>query len=350
LSETVGDDANFAFDDANTDDDISIKSATSNPVASNLQVKANNTSDSYLVGSFKLDVDDQSGDVSITSLPVTLTIDDSSNTASSDDAADIIDSVTFKIDGKDYDADLDSETVTNGDGGGVYLVEFDAGDWEIAAGDQSEVKVYAKFNEQSSNYGSGTTVVASIAGSAIAAETSADDVTVTGSFTGKTHTLSVDAPTFDLVSKSFSLYQAIDGVTTGLEDVFLAKFVFNVTAADEDVYLSKGMESFDEASYNTAADETQFTQTLGGTLNSAVLDADDATLDDGLTSSFLITAGSTEKFTLSFYVRGANDSSKVQIDSFAYGTADDTSTQYDYDSVVNTGLTAFVTNSTYLAK
>ena len=353
LSESLGDNVTLTdgFEDANVDDDISIKSSSSNPVASTLQVEANNSSDQFLLGVFKLDVDDQSSDVSITTVTATLTINDASDTTASDDAADIIDEVVFKIDGTDYTADLDSETVTDGDGDGIYSVDLDSGDLTINAGDSVDVKIYASFNDQSGNYGPGTTVVASVTGSSdIDAETDNDDVTVSGSFTGKTHTLSVDAPTFELVSKSFSLYQAIDGVATGEEDIFLAKFVFNVTAADEDVYLSKGMESFDEANYDTAGDETQFTKTNGGTLESAVLDADDSTLDDGLTSSFLVTSGSTEKFTLSFYVRGANNSAIVQVDSFAYGTADDASTQYEYNSAVSSGLTAFVTNSTYLAK
>lgn len=341
-------DETITFEDASIDDDISIKSSTSNPVASNLQVSADNNSDSFLVGVFKLDVDQNSSDIQINEIPVVLTIDDSLDTANSDSSEDIIDSVTVKIGSKSFDADFDSEAVTNGDGTGTYLVTFDDGEMVINSGDDEEVKIYVTFKEQDTNYGSGTTVVASVTGSAIDAESDADDVTVTSSFTGKTHTLSVDAPTFDLLSKSFVSYQVIDGVGAGLEDVFLAKFTFNVTAADEDVYLSKGTEG--DAAYTTAADTVQYTKTNGGTVNSIVLDAEDSSLDDGLTSSFLITAGSTEKFTLSFYVRGNDDSAKIAVDSFAYGTADDASSTYDYNSVVNTGLSAFVTSSTYLAK
>jgi hypothetical protein len=348
LSEALGDNVTLTngFEDASVDDDISIKSSSSNPVASTLQVEANQTSDQFLVGAFKLDVDDQSDDVSVTSMTVTLAIDDSANTAASDDAADIIDEVVLKIDGTDYSADLDSETVTDGDGNGLYLVEFDAGELDINAGDAVDVKVYAKFNDQDTNYGVGTTVAASIAGTAIDAETSADDVTVTGSFTGKTHTLTVNAPTFTVVgTPSIALYQAIDGVAAGEEDVFLAKFVFNVTAADDDVYLSKGVEG--DANYT---DYVSFTRTGAGAIDSQLIEAEDSTLDDGLTSSFLIPAGSTEKFTVSFFVRGNNTAEKFTLDGFSYGSADDTAAAYVYGSDVTSGLSAFTTNSVYLAK
>ena len=350
LSDTVADSNAVTFEDSSADDDISIKSSSSNPVASTIQVDANNNSDEALVGAFKLDVGDDSSDVSITAMTVTLTINDSADTASSDDAADIIDTVTVKVGSDEYTADLDSETVLNGDGDGLYLVEFDSGDVEIAAGDDEEVKIYVVFKDQSGNYGSGTTVVASITGSTdIDAETDNDEVSVSGSYTGKSHTLSVDAPTFELVSKSLALYQSIDGVAAGEEDIFLAKFVFNVTAGDEDVYLSRGVPG-DEASYNTVADELQYTQLGGGAVDSTVIEADDDSLDDGLTSSFLITSGSTEKFTVSIFVRGNDEADKFTITSFAYGTADDTATQYDYDSTVTSGLTSFSTNTVYLAK
>lgn len=343
-------DTTFGFEDISTDDGMSIKSSSANPVATVLQVDDNADSDEFLVGAFKLDADDNSSDVTVTEMAVVLHVDDSDDTANSDDAEDIISEVVVKIDGTSYTAELDKENITNGNGTADYLVTIDEGDLVVDAGDQVEVKVYVTFNEQDGYYGTGTTVYASVAGTSIDAEGTDAEIDVSGTFTGKTHTLSVNAPVFSLVSKSFALYQSIDGVATDEEDIFLAKFIFNVTAGDEDVYLSKGMEGFDEASYDTAADEVQYTKTNGGDVDSMTLDADDESIDDGLTSSYLVTSGSTEKFTLSFYVRGNNDSCKIVVDSFAYGDADDTATQYEYNSAVSSGLTSFATNSTYLAK
>jgi len=343
LSDSSALDENFTFDDQSTDDDLSIKSSSANPLAATLMVEEDSTSDNYLVGAFKLDVDDQSSDITLNEIPVVLTINDSANTASSDDNTAIIDEVTIKVGGTEYSSDSDSEAITNGDGTATYIFNID-GEETIDAGEDAEVKIYVKFNDQDTNYGTGTTVVASVTGANIDAEGS-DELASTGSFTGKTHTLSVNAPTFSLVSKSLALYQAIDGVGAGEEDVFLAKFVFNVTAGDEDVYLSQGVEG--DANYT---DYVSFTQTGSGTIDSQILEADDESIDDGLTSSFLISSGDTEKFTLSFFVRGDDAAEKFTIDGFSYGTADDAATAYVYASDVTSGLSTFSTNTVFLAK
>lgn len=327
-------DENFSFDDANADDNLSIKSSTANPVASTIMVKEDNTSESALIGAFKLDVDEDSSDIKINQIPVVLTINDSADTASSDDNTAIIDEVTIKFNGTTYSSDEDTESITNGDGTATYYFNID-GDETIDAGDDAEIKIYAKFNDQDTNYGVGTTVVASVTGSAIDAEGS-DELSATGTFTGKTHTLSVNAPTVSLVgSPTFALSQAIDGVAAGEEDVFLAKFVFNVTAGDENIYVS--------------SDETDisYTQLGTGSVDSVVLDPEDNTLDDNVTGAYLVTSGSTEKFTLSFYVRGNNASDKITIDSFAYGFSDGAAAD---DETLDSGLSNFKTSTVYLAK
>ncbi len=334
LSDLPSIDENFSFDDADTDDSLSIKSSTANPIASTIMVEEDNTSDSALIGVFKLDVDEDSSDIKINEIPVVLTINDSANTASSDDNTAIIDEVTIKFNGTEYTSDEDTETITNGDGTATYFFNID-GDETIDAGDDAEIKIYAKFNDQDGNYGVGTTVIASVTGSAIDAE-GADDLSATGTFTGKTHTLSVNAPTVALVgSPTFALSQAIDGVAAGQEDVFLAKFVFNVTAGDEDVYVSS-----DEA-------DILYAQVGSGSVDSVVLDPEDNTLDDNVTGAYLVTSGSTEKFTLSFYIRGDNASDKITIDSFAYGFADGAAAD---DETLDSGLSNFKTSTVYLAK
>ena len=334
LSDMPSLDENFSFDDADTDDNLSIKSSTANPTAATIMVKEDGTSETALIGVFKLDVDEDSSDIKINEIPVVLTINDSANTASSDDNTAIIDEVTIKFNGTEYSSDEDVESITNGDGTATYYFNID-GDETIDAGDDAEIKIYAKFNDQDGNYGVGTTVVASVTGSAIDAE-GADDLSATGTFTGKTHTLSVNAPTVSLVgSPTFALSQAIDGVAAGEEDVFLAKFVFNVTAGDEDVYVSN--------------DETDISYTqLGlGSVDSVVLDPEDNTLDDNVTGAYLVTSGSTEKFTLSFYIRGDNASDKITIDSFAYGFSDGAAAD---DETLDSGLSNFKTSTVYLAK
>lgn len=325
-----------SFDDESTDDDLSIKSSTANPLATTLMVEEDDSSEDMLVGVFKLDVDEDSSDISLNEIPVVLTFNDPANTASADDASAVVDEVTIKINGTEYSSDNEETTTNyeNGDGYATYYFDID-GEETIDAGDDAEVKIYVKFNDQQGNYDVGTTVVASVVGSTIDAE-GADDLSASGSFTGKTHTLSVNAPTVSLVgTPSFAVSQQIDGVASGEEDVFLAKFTFNITAGDEDIYLSD-----DES-------DIAYTQLGSGNVDAVVLDAEDSSLDDNVSNAYLITAGSTEKFTLSFFVRGNNGSDKIEIDSFAYGFADGTAAD---DETLSSGLTNFSTATTYLAK
>jgi peptidoglycan hydrolase-like protein with peptidoglycan-binding domain len=177
------------FEDASTDDDLSIKSSSANPVASNITVEADNSTNDVLVGAFKFDVDDNSSDVTLNEFPVVITIDDADNTGT--DPSAVIDTVTVKIDGTSYEAELDSDNLSGGDGDATYLVDLSDEDVTIDAGDQAEVKIYVAFNDQDGNYGNGTTIAASVDGSDVDAE-GADDLSASGSFTGKTHTLSAD--------------------------------------------------------------------------------------------------------------------------------------------------------------
>lgn len=319
----------FDFEDADADDDLAVQSSSNDPDSATLEVEEDQSSDDYMVFAFKLDVDDESSDITINDLPIVLTVANGGTDADSADA--IFDEVKVKIGGETFEADLDSESITNGTGSATYLVEFSDDEFVIDSGDDAEVEVWVTFNDQDGNYDVGTTVQASVTGSAIDAE-GEDELNASGSSTGDVHTLSVDAPMFELDTKSFTLFQAIDGVASGEEDVFRAQFNFTVTAGDEDIYLS------------SATNDIVYTQLGGGSVDSVTLDADDDNIEED--NSFKISSGSSEEFTLSFYIRGNNESDRITIDSFAYGFSDATSD----DETVSSGLTEFKTNSVYLAK
>jgi len=114
----------------------------------------------------------------ITSLPVVLTL--TGTGTSTDSIEDVVDSVTVKIGSTSYDADLVVDSVDNGSGTATYVVDFDDDEFVVEAGDVTEVKVYVAFGEQDGNYVEGTTVRASVTGSAIDAETSEDSIVVDG--------------------------------------------------------------------------------------------------------------------------------------------------------------------------
>ncbi|MGE9224349.1 hypothetical protein, partial [Escherichia coli] len=83
----------------------------------------------FLVGAFKFDVDDNSSDITVNEVPVTVTFTnydangsgtvDGSDDSTQDSAAEaVIDTLTLKVNGDDYTAELDSGTVSilNGTG------------------------------------------------------------------------------------------------------------------------------------------------------------------------------------------------------------------------------------------
>ena len=324
----------FGFDAASADDTMSVTASTSNPQAANLMVNTGSTSNAYLVSAFKLKTGSDAGDIQINELPVAVTVAGGGNNL---DAADgLIDSVTLKIDGTTYESDSDTGTVSNGNGTQTYNFVFDEGDVVVAGDSSTEVKVYVKFNDQKSgntdNYNaSGTTIYTTVTGGNIDAESvsNGDAITVTSGSTSKTHSVSVNAPTISLVgTPTFTLFHADDTAS----DVYLAKFVFNVTAGDDDIYLS-----------SNPADITK-TQLGTGTINSVTLDSEDGTLQDN-SSDFLITSGDTQKFTLSYFVEGNNASDKITVTAFTYGLTD-----LAADKTVTTGLSTFKTSTVYLAE
>jgi peptidoglycan hydrolase-like protein with peptidoglycan-binding domain len=192
----------FSFDDVTTDDDIDIKSSSANPDNETVRVEDDSVSDEILALVFKLDVDEDSADVMITSIPVVLTVTAAGSNASS--IEDIIDEVIVTIDGTDYEADLSGTgTISNGTGTATYIVEIDDEDVVIDAGDVVDVKVALVFNDQDeeANYAQNTVVVASVNGANIDAETSEDDITVTGGTkTGATLTLNTSAALLSAIS------------------------------------------------------------------------------------------------------------------------------------------------------
>jgi hypothetical protein len=322
---------NFAFGGASANDTVSITASTSNPQAANLMVKTGSTSDSYLVSAFKLKTGTDAKDVQINEMPVAIHIANGGNNL---DAADgLIDSVTLKINGDTYESDSDTGSVSNGNGTQTYNFVFDNGAVVLAGDSSTDVKVYVKFAEQKSgntdNYASGTTLYTVSSVSDAESVSNGDVVSVSGSSTSKTHSVSVSAPTFSIVgTPTLTSYFASDTAT----DVYLAKFVFNVTAGDDDIYLSS----------NTG--DINYTQLGNGAINSVTLDSEDNTLQDN-SGDFLITSGSTEKFTLSYYVNGNDASDKFTINGFTYGLTDGAA-----DLTVTTGLSSFHTPTAYLAK
>ena len=230
MSDTVSEDADFEFTDSAEDDNIAIKTSSANPSASTLKVEEDDDSDEYLIGAFKLEVDEDSSDIIINELPIKITF--AGNSVVLESAEEVIDSITVKIDGEDYDADLDVDftTATALDGTVTYLVSFDDEEMTIEADDVVEVKIYATFKDQggnsSPNYTSGMTVKAVVDSDDIDAENEEGDSLGNNekdnTFTGKVHSLSSSSAIIDNMKWTVS--------STGS----IIDFTFTVEADDEE--------------------------------------------------------------------------------------------------------------------
>jgi len=174
---TVTNDVNV--DDSSTNDNADIKSSSENPDDSTVTVDENDTTNDVLAMAFKIDVDDDSSDITLNELPITLTIADETVAGTNDFAEKVIDSVNVKIDGTEYEAELTTDgTTAAADGGDVlYTADLEDEDVVLSGGDVKDVKVYVTFAENTSGtaYAENTTVQAKLDVSAIKAETDNDD-------------------------------------------------------------------------------------------------------------------------------------------------------------------------------
>jgi len=193
----------FSFDSSSVDTGFTMKTSSANP--DNATVTVEDTEDSLteeLALVFKLDVNDDSEDISITSIPVTLTL--AAGGDSADSIEDVVDSVTVNIAGSDFTADLTTDSVENGSGTAVYTVDIDTGDVELSGGDVKDVKVSLNLKGIDGNYAENTTIVASVATDSIDAETADDELTADQkdgtTKTGGTLTLSTSAVALSAIS------------------------------------------------------------------------------------------------------------------------------------------------------
>ena len=346
---------NFGFEAANTDDSVSIKTDTANPAASNIEVSSTDKTSDVLIGAFKIKAGTSSGDIQLDEMPIDIYTTDAQvdGTSTIDD---MIDSVYVKIDGKVYEANLDTTTADNFDGGAVtYLVSFDNGDMIISGGDTSEVKIYATFNKTNdgANYAANAQLQAKVALHAIDAEgvDSGDKVIVDSSFTGEIQTLSADAVTTSLTSAT--LTQASAG-SDAKAATYVAKFAFSVTApSDKDIYLPASTFDFGTAGHAGV----EYTVSNDAVVTSAVLSSvakgGVSAAEKGNHDNYLINADDTKNFVFSVYLTGDNTTDSVKISGIWYSLDSDmtfTDGSTGAQDTLTSGLKDFETDSVYLAE
>jgi len=303
----------FTFEDASSDDDISVKSSSANPEDETIKVEDDDTTDDVLALAFKLDVDEDSADVDVTGMTFTLNLS-GSNTSTVED---VVDSLVVEVGGQEFEADLDTDSGADGDADdelSTYSVDLDSGELTIGAGDVEEAKVFLTFHEQDeeTNYDNDTTVVVILTD--IDAETEEDEIAdgdISGTpQNGATLTLNTSAATVTATSWSSS-----ESDTVGTLDFF-----FTVTAEDEDVdVLASSVAdtvtsgAFDNCTSSSTVACTNGTGSEGGSLTR--VSGDDVDTVSGNTG-FTVAEGETTRFRVR-YITTTTGSHEVTITSVA---------------------------------
>lgn len=175
--------ADFSIQVQGTDDEVIVKTNSADPSATTFEVKDNAKSNWYTVFVFDLDTDDSRNDITFNNVKVGVTVSTTTYSTLIDDAELIIDGTTIDSSSADVTG-LASTTAT---------IDFDVdGDVTVDAGDRVKAELRLKFKSTGGNADlEGATVVASMTGNTtnIDAEGTDDVSNVSGSATGKTHTL-----------------------------------------------------------------------------------------------------------------------------------------------------------------
>jgi hypothetical protein len=303
---TNGDDTTFTVKEAGFDDELIVKTSSSDPDATTLKVEDDTKSDWYTVFVFDLDTDDSVNDITINEVPVTVTISTST-------FANRVDDYELVIDGTTID-DLVGTASTSVNGLVTDLVFDVDGDVVIDAGDRVQAELKLRFKSLSSTF-EGMTVQGSVTGAqadAIDAEGAEDldGTQLSGAATGDAHTLRTQG-----VDVSLDTTSAV--VTTGDsagDDYATYKIVLEVTAFEQDVYIDT-----DETNSVVASVVNSGGSAVTGT-STVIIDSS----ADVEGSSFKIAEGETETVTITvtFDAASAGAAARLQLTSLVFGETD----------------------------
>jgi peptidoglycan hydrolase-like protein with peptidoglycan-binding domain len=305
----------FQLEDITTDDSLDVKSSSTNPDDATITVKTSSSTEDVSALAFKLDAGDDSADVTVTDMKITVGVtnfdatgngtvdasDDIDVSAAGQWADRIISELNVKVDGKTYTGDLDAnvttaQDVTDGAGTVTYTVEFD-NDVVISAGETPTVEVLLTFNEQSdSDYNEGVVVTTTLANATdVSAETDEDSLTVGGS--GKT---GADL-TLSLAEATISNYSWSINSTGSIVDFF---FTVAAEGDDFDVVAANILDSVAGTATVTNGAGTDFETSDYGILSKYSGDSVSAIAGN---TGYTVAEGDTTTFRVRYSLTGASN-------------------------------------------
>lgn len=168
----IGCNSTLDNNETDPDDGGQLTPSVNSPSGTMVKVDEDNTTDDVLVFAFNLDVNDDSSDITLKSLPVTLSFNNNNTLGLGTNWANkIVRSAMLNINGYEYGANLTSDNTSSGSGSAVYTVNLNDENVILEGGDIDEIKVYITIDKQDSNYDENTTIQASVDGAMIDAET-----------------------------------------------------------------------------------------------------------------------------------------------------------------------------------
>ena len=320
----------FTVENAGTDDELIVKTSTSDPDGKTFQLETDTRSSWENVFTFDLDTDDSTNDIDLTTVVVTVyTPATSTYNALVDDAELIIDGTT-----------ISSVVVTNGASATATLTFDVDSDVIINAGDRVAAKLMLKFKSLASG-DEGATVSAAVttaqADLIVAEGVGGDDLSpltqISGSATGDVHTLRTAG--VDVAAGTISSVVTTQDLATN--DYATYKIEFKVTAFNQDVYISTVPLTSAGFVLEDGAGASVATGTRTATISST---------GSQVGSSFEITEGSTETITLEVtYVPGvANTAARLNFNTLTFGSTSGTPTGQTWTASPNEAYrTAVVT-------
>lgn len=289
-------------------DELDVKTASSDPDATTLQLEDDAKSDFLTIFAFDLDAKDSDSDIEVTSVRVDVAATENGSTATNTSL--VIDDVELVVDGVTYD----DVTVTHGTTG-QFVFDIDGGDLMIDADDRVTAEFNVRFKSLPTTL-EGATVQATVDGANIDAE-GGDDVVVGGSATGDEHTLRTQGAILEYVSGSATKDLNTDTTATDDEGVFTLKF--DVTAFEGDLYVNKTAAS--GTTMGTAGVNFQITDGSGAVVGTTTPEASLSSTAETEGTRFKVAEGETETFTLTInYDPGVSGFYGVRLYSLNFAT------------------------------
>ena len=296
----------FTVEEAGAEDEVIVKTSSSDPDATTLKVEDDQKSDWYTVLVFDLDTDDSVNDIEFDGVEATLKTSIAYGT--------LVDDVEIVIDGITID-DVTASTSVNGL---VTDLVFDVdGDVTIDAGDRVAAELMVRFKSLAL-VNEGATVQGLVtAGQADAIDAEGADTLLAGQLsgaaTGDVHTLRTTGINVDAKSES-AVVTSSDGA---LNDYVTYKITVDVTAFDQDVFLPIGSAS---TSWSLVDSAGVAISPAPATASTSVVMTSSADVGGAGNAFFEINEGETETVTITvtFTPSIANTAAGLQLNSLLF--------------------------------